>query len=626
MISCVEWIPKGAADPTPKRYEMGAAELAMLQEQAELEVRLNEGKEEEDSDDESEDENDLPKIDPSSLPADLRMDEYSSDEEDGARVGNLLIGKQGSEIIGTRTGEDGLPVEEFEDDDENENEADPPSIKDEEEIDDSDDSYSGDDDLMSGMEDLREYEPIDVEGLEAMGLSHSAKGGAMYLNEEDENDDDSDKEDTNLAPDDALIVVAKTEEDFATLAIHVYEQNSGNLFVHHDIPLPSFPLCLAHGDINNDGGAGNYCAVGTFSPGIEVWNLDILDALEPTCILGGEDTSGADELMKINMARAATGKKMKKKKNKKTQQLLKPGSHTDAIMALHWNKVHRQIIASGSADNTVKLWDITQNNENSKPAATFSHHTNKVNCVAWHPTEGTLLATGSFDQTVALVDARSNDGECKKAKLPGDCEAVRWDPFNEHLLTAASEDGSILCWDVRKFEEPCWAFVAHEFGVSDFSYNSHVPGMMATVSVDKTVALWDVQNIAASNQKPYQCGSKEMNVGKLFTAAFYPSTPWLLGCGGSGNELALWDLSSEEPLQKRFGDRVNSVAGVGGTATITDVMKSDNNTDGDNNKKEEDFEAMMLAGDAAVQTTRQEATSKRNKNKKKGKKKAHKRN
>ena len=474
MISCLEWVPKGAADPTPKRYEMSQAELEMLQHQAELEEKLKQGQEI-DSDDEddatdvpkSKSKTELPKVKASDLPADLRMDEYSSDEDDegGAHVGNLLLGKS-SEILGTRIGEDGMPITDIEEEEEN---VDGPEMDANEDSDDDDDDDDDDIDFRE-MEDTREYMPVDVEGLESMGLG-SGQGPMYYADEDD--DEDSDVEDTNLTPDDAIIVVAKTEEDFASLQIHVYEQKTGNLFVHHDIPLPAFPLSLAHGDINNDGQAGNYCAVGTFNPSIEVWNLDVLDALEPVCILGGEDTTASDELMKINMARAAVGKKLKKmKKGTSNNGGLKPGSHTDAIMALDWNKVHRQVIASGSADTTVKLWDIT--NKDGAPAATFTHHRDKVNAVRWHPTEGTLLATGSYDQTVALLDVRAGEGSgnVKSTRLSGDCEAIAWDPFNEQFLTAASEDGTVTCWDVRKFDEPYWSFVAHEFGgVSDLSYN-----------------------------------------------------------------------------------------------------------------------------------------------------------
>jgi len=33
---------------------------------------------------------------------------------------------------------------------------------------------------------------------------------------------------------------------------------------------------------------GNYAIVGTFLPEIEIWNLDVLNVIEPTFTLGGE--------------------------------------------------------------------------------------------------------------------------------------------------------------------------------------------------------------------------------------------------------------------------------------------------------------------------------------------------
>lgn len=357
MISAIAWVPQGAADPNPKRYELSKAEMEMLEAQANMDADLAEGEQDDSSDDGSSADGasgtaddsskiELEPVDMSTLPADLRMDEYSDDDDDdeakaGGRVGNLLIGKE-TELMGTHLDEDGMPVEDIEEEREKEDSNDD---------DDGNDDDSDDD--LADVPDTREFMPIDVEGLQAMGLSAAGLGGA--LNEEDDGDDASDLEDTNLHPDDAMLVVAKTDEDFASLEVHVYEPKSGNLFVHHDIPLPSFPLCLAHGDINPDGGAGNYMAVGTFNPGIEIWNLDVLSALEPVCILGGEDTSAADELMRINMARAASGKKLKKKAGSMSGSGLRPGSHKDAVMALSWNKVHRQVLASGSADKTVKV-------------------------------------------------------------------------------------------------------------------------------------------------------------------------------------------------------------------------------------------------------------------------------
>lgn len=35
------------------------------------------------------------------------------------------------------------------------------------------------------------------------------------------------------------------------------------------------------------GARRSYCAIGTFEPAIEIWNLDVLDPLEPTATLGG---------------------------------------------------------------------------------------------------------------------------------------------------------------------------------------------------------------------------------------------------------------------------------------------------------------------------------------------------
>lgn len=545
MISAIEWVPEGVADPNPKKYEFSNAEMELI-EMMEKQNFTGEDEAEEVVEKKKEKKEKVKTTIEHNLPADLRMDEYSSDEDEndavqGSALGRLLVDNSGAMEM----------LQEQDEQSEGDDNAD-------EKEDDDMDSDSDDD--LADVPDTREYTPIDVEGLNSLGLSQVGTNAPSYMNFDENNaedvDDASDIEDVQIQPGDAILVVAKTEDDFPTLEVNVYEQMTGNLFVHHDIPLPSFPLCLAHGDISPAGSAGNYCAVGTFGPGIEIWNLDVLNALEPSCVLGGEDTTMADEIMRHNMMN--TSNKKKKKLNIPQGPKLKDGSHTDAVMSISWNKVHRQVLASGSADCTVKLWDITQANTPKENAGTFHHHKDKVQSVLWHPQEGTLLATGSYDRTVALIDARGPQDSVKRVKIPADCEALAWDPHNPQNLTAASEDGTITCWDVRKFstKTPLWSMVANEYGgVSDLSYNPNVSGMLVSCSVDKTVTLWDTQN--AMNSQPHACGSKDMEVGKLYTVNFYPSSPWLLGCAGGGKEIALWDMTREAPIQKRFGDRVS---------------------------------------------------------------------
>ena len=75
--------------------------------------------------------------------------------------------------------------------------------------------------------------------------------------------------------------------------------------------------------------------------------------------------------------------------------------------------------------------------------------------------------------------------------------------------------------------------------------------MFATSAVDKTVTLWDTANGGAPRARL----NKDMKVGKLFTVNFYPSSPWLMGCGGGGKEIAIWDMKEDSTVQKCFGGR-----------------------------------------------------------------------
>ena len=84
---------------------------------------------------------------------------------------------------------------------------------------------------------------------------------------------------------------------------------------------------------------------------------------------------------------------------KKKKKALKPDSHADAVLALSWNRDYRNVLASGSADTTVKVWDLATE----QCSATLDYHQDKVQAVAWNPAQASVLLSGGFDKAVCLV-------------------------------------------------------------------------------------------------------------------------------------------------------------------------------------------------------------------------------
>lgn len=143
-----------------------------------------------------------------------------------------------------------------------------------------------------------------------------------------------------------------------------------------------------------------------------------------------------------------------------------------------------------------------------------------------------------------------------------------------------------------------------------FSY-SHVPGMLATCAIDQTITLWDTYNaeMKPANEPPKAKMNKDMRVGKLYTVNFYPSSPWLLGCAGGAKEMALWDMTRDDNVQRCFGGRSITVAES--SAPLKQSV----------NEKQEAFTAMMATTGFAVDTVGKGLEKPSTTSKKKGAKK-----
>ena len=241
---------------------------------------------------------------------------------------------------------------------------------------------------------------------------------------------------------------------------------------------------------------GNFIAVGTMDPEIEIWSLDVIDGLYPNVILGPAKEKKTSSLEVITSAigplsleEPAPGSATKKKKKRKPVVESRPQSfeyHVDSVLALAWNKSHQSLLASSSADHTIKLWDMSLG-LNAPAVRSYDLHSDKVQALKWCPSQPTVLISGSWDGYLKIFDSRS-PSEAVAIKVPCDVEwSFNGMPGNESELVVGLDNGQVRMYDYRNLgsaesniDKSLWTLAAHDKSVASLDYSSHVRGMLVT--------------------------------------------------------------------------------------------------------------------------------------------------
>ncbi|NBO70428.1 MAG: WD40 repeat domain-containing protein [Bacteroidetes bacterium] len=188
-----------------------------------------------------------------------------------------------------------------------------------------------------------------------------------------------------------------------------------------------------------------------------------------------------------------------------------PDGHRSLVRSVAFH-LTEPFIASGSYDNTAKIWRIADNYSSAKCVATLSGHTGVVECVAFHPKK-MVVATGSGDNSV---------------KIWGLADGIASSSFS----AAAVPEPLVLA-----------TLTGHTDIVYSLSFHPKKP-ILASGSGDKTVKLWLML-------PDFQCiTTLEGHSNWVFSVAFHP-TKKILASGSGDNTVKLWDYEKSSTLFQR---------------------------------------------------------------------------
>lgn len=202
--------------------------------------------------------------------------------------------------------------------------------------------------------------------------------------------------------------------------------------------------------------------------------------------------------------------------------------HTSLINSLAMSPAG--ILASGSEDNKIKLWNI----KTGLLAATLEGHTNGVKSVAFSA-DGTTLASGSSDGTIKLWDVKAARETASFPAHAGEVSSVAFSAGG--VLASGGADKSIKIWDTKSGKpERSWTDNAH--GVTSVAFSGDGKTIVSG-HLNGTVNVWDA---ASGNKKPVRGHDKQISM-----VAYVPGKD-MFATSSWDATVRLWRADRELPL------------------------------------------------------------------------------
>ncbi|OCQ96040.1 hypothetical protein BCD64_11825 [Nostoc sp. MBR 210] len=213
--------------------------------------------------------------------------------------------------------------------------------------------------------------------------------------------------------------------------------------------------------------------------------------------------------------------------------------HSNPVQSVSFSP-NGKALASGSWDNTIKLWNL----ETGKEIRTFNGHSNTVQSVSISP-DGKTLASGSSDKTIKLWNLETGEEIRTLTGHSTPVESVSISP-NGKTLASGSQDNTIKLWNLETGKE-IFTLTGHSSPVQSVSFSPNGKAL-ASGSWDNTIKLWNLETgkeirTLTGHSNPVQSVSFSPN-GKA------------LASGSWDNTIKLWNLETGKEIRTFNGHSI----------------------------------------------------------------------